>query len=57
MYKPTTALKLLLSFVITWQGFGAFAQIAKAYESISIAQGLSGGTVFSLLQDKEGFIG
>ncbi len=34
-------------------GLAAFAQKEKAYESISIAQGLSQGMVYDILQDKE----
>lgn len=37
-------------------GFTAFGQKEKTYESISIAQGLSQGMVYDILQDKEGFI-
>lgn len=37
-------------------GLVAFGQNEKAYESISIAQGLSQGMVYDILQDKEGFI-
>ncbi|MFT3910275.1 MAG: ATP-binding protein [Ferruginibacter sp.] len=33
-----------------------FAQPGSAYETISIAQGLSQGMVFDILQDKDGFI-
>ncbi len=37
-------------------GFTTNAQKEKGYESISIAEGLSQGMVFDLLQDAEGFI-
>lgn len=37
-------------------GITAFGQKEKTYESISIAQGLSQGMVYDILQDKEGFI-
>jgi signal transduction histidine kinase/DNA-binding response OmpR family regulator/ligand-binding sensor domain-containing protein len=37
-------------------GITAVAQKPTAYESISIAQGLSQGMVYDILQDKEGFI-
>ncbi|MBX9785362.1 MAG: helix-turn-helix domain-containing protein [Chitinophagaceae bacterium] len=43
-------------FLFLVMGFTAFAQNQKTYESISIAQGLSQGMVYDILQDKEGFI-
>lgn len=48
--------KLLLAIAFTGIAFGAFSQKEKAYESISIAQGLSQGMIFDMLQDAEGFI-
>ena len=42
--------------VMLLKGTQLAAQTTGAYESISIAQGLSQGMVFDLLQDKEGFI-
>src|SRR6516164_7853939 len=46
----------LFTFTITVPGITAFGQNSDAYESISVAQGLSQGMVFDILQDKEGFI-
>jgi signal transduction histidine kinase/DNA-binding response OmpR family regulator/ligand-binding sensor domain-containing protein len=53
--------RLLPLRIIIFLGFiclsrGAAAQTTNPYETISIAQGLSQGMVFDILQDKEGFI-
>ncbi len=45
-----------MSLAIIWSGISVSAQTSNAYQSISIAQGLSQGMVFDILQDKEGFI-
>jgi signal transduction histidine kinase/DNA-binding response OmpR family regulator/ligand-binding sensor domain-containing protein len=56
MHKNLISLTLFVALSTTWFGQGAAAQNATGYESISIAQGLSQGMVFDMLQDKEGFI-
>lgn len=48
--------KLLPVLLFLGTGLSVFAQNQKTYESISIAQGLSQGMVYDILQDKEGFI-
>lgn len=48
--------KLLLAIAFCGLAPPSFSQKEKAYESISIAQGLSQGMVFDMLQDEEGFI-
>jgi ligand-binding sensor domain-containing protein len=48
--------KLLLAIAFLGLAPEVFGQKEKAYESISIAQGLSQGMVFDMLQDEEGFI-
>ena len=48
--------QLLLLLLFFGIGQKASAQKEKAFESISIAQGLSQGMVYDILQDKEGFI-
>jgi signal transduction histidine kinase/DNA-binding response OmpR family regulator/ligand-binding sensor domain-containing protein len=48
--------KLILALLFSLTGLIAFSQTEKDYESISIAQGLSQGMVYDILQDKEGFI-
>ena len=47
---------LLFCMVLLLCGRVAFSQQNNNYKSISIAQGLSQGMVFDILQDKEGFI-
>jgi ligand-binding sensor domain-containing protein len=49
-------IQLLLLILVFGIGQKASAQKENAYESISIAQGLSQGMVYDILQDKEGFI-
>lgn len=56
MYKNFIIVKTVLTLTIIWLGWSAPAQTRNAYESISVAQGLSQGMVFDILQDKEGFI-
>ncbi len=56
MYKPLLMFKLILSLALIWPAINVCAQTANAYESISVAQGLSQGMVFDMLQDQEGFI-
>jgi len=48
--------KFLLSVAFAGVVSAIFGQKEKAYESISIAQGLSQGMIFDMLQDEEGFI-
>jgi signal transduction histidine kinase/DNA-binding response OmpR family regulator/ligand-binding sensor domain-containing protein len=48
--------KFLLSVAFAGVVSAIFGQKEKAYESISIAQGLSQGMIFDMLQDTEGFI-
>jgi signal transduction histidine kinase/DNA-binding response OmpR family regulator/ligand-binding sensor domain-containing protein len=50
------SLTLLIALSTTWFVQGTAAQNMAGYETISIAQGLSQGMVFDMLQDKEGFI-
>ncbi len=47
---------LLLAIAFCGLAPPSFCQKEKAYETISIAQGLSQGMVFDMLQDEEGFI-
>ncbi len=54
--KQLSHIKLLLTVLFTGVAAVASGQKEKDYESISIAQGLSQGMIFDLLQDKEGFI-
>ncbi len=56
MHKTLISIKAFLTVTITWWVFVTTAQTPPAYESISIAQGLSQGMVYDILQDKEGFI-
>ncbi len=49
-------IKLLLTSTLFGIAVAAPGQKEKDYESISIAQGLSQGMVYDILQDKEGFI-
>ena len=60
IYSTVSRSKLTISFflslVMILQGLQVAAQTSGSYESISIAQGLSQGMVFDLLQDKAGFI-
>jgi signal transduction histidine kinase/DNA-binding response OmpR family regulator/ligand-binding sensor domain-containing protein len=56
MYKHLINLTLLIALTTTRFVQGVTAQNAAGYEVISIAQGLSQGMVFDMLQDKEGFI-
>ena len=46
----------LLLLIILGNVLDVSGQKEKAYESISIAQGLSQGMIFDLIQDREGFI-
>ena len=56
MPKQLSQIKLLLIVAFIGAAGVAFGQKEKDYESISIAQGLSQGMVFDMLQDAEGFI-
>ncbi len=56
MHKYLISLKLLVALSTNWFAQEAAAQNAAGFETISIAQGLSQGMVFDMLQDKEGFI-
>ncbi|MBP6430939.1 MAG: helix-turn-helix domain-containing protein [Ferruginibacter sp.] len=56
MFKNLISTKLTFTIILLWVSIFAFAQNERAYESISIAQGLSQGMVYDILQDKEGFI-
>ena len=56
MHKNLISIKALLTISIAWCVFVATAQNPPTYESVSIAQGLSQGMVYDILQDKEGFI-
>jgi signal transduction histidine kinase/DNA-binding response OmpR family regulator len=56
MFKNFILTKLTFTITLLWVSHTSFAQKEKAYESISIAQGLSQGMVYDILQDKEGFI-
>ncbi len=56
MHKILISIKALLIVLIMWCSLIATAQNPPAYESVSIAQGLSQGMVFDILQDKQGFI-
>jgi signal transduction histidine kinase/DNA-binding response OmpR family regulator/ligand-binding sensor domain-containing protein len=56
MYRRLSSFVMILWLVLLWTGRSAIAQTSNPYESISIAQGLSQGMVFDILQDKEGFI-
>ncbi|MEP6948517.1 MAG: ATP-binding protein [Ginsengibacter sp.] len=54
MGRPT--LKILLLFVTLFCRMHAVAQTKNTYQTVSIAQGLSQGMVFDILQDRDGFI-
>jgi len=56
MSNPLRNLQTILVFSIACWGLPLFAQKPNSYEVVSIAQGLSQGMVFDILQDKEGFI-
>lgn len=56
MFSTIHHIKLLLTCTLFGLAASAFGQKEKGYESISIAQGLSQGMVYDILQDKEGFI-
>lgn len=54
--RPFTHIKPLAVILFLGVGLAAIGQNVKTFESISIAQGLSQGMVYDILQDKEGFI-
>ncbi len=54
--RSKLAIHFFFSLVIILLGSKMAAQTTVSYESISIAQGLSQGMVFDILQDKQGFI-
>lgn len=56
MFSTIHYIKLLLTCTLFGLAASAFGQKEKGYESISIAQGLSQGMVYDILQDKEGFV-
>lgn len=56
MPKLSNYIKLLLIPGFMLQAAAGLGQKEKAYESISIAQGLSQGMIYDMLQDDEGFI-
>ncbi len=56
MSTTSSHIRFLLTVTLIWVAPAVFAQNEKTYESISIAQGLSQGMVYDILQDKEGFI-
>lgn len=56
MPKYLRQLRVIFLVAFLLPGATASAQKENAYESISIAQGLSQGMVYDILQDKEGFI-
>ena len=60
IYSTVTRYKLTIRFLfclfLILMGTTISAQTSNVYESISIAQGLSQGMVFDILQDNEGFI-
>lgn len=56
MLKIISHIKLLLTIAFIGLAPAVFSQKEKGYESISIAEGLSQGMVYDILQDKEGFI-
>ena len=56
MFQNKQILSLRFSVAFLLWGMLAFSQQNNNYKSISIAQGLSQGMVFDILQDKEGFI-
>ena len=56
MSPRLTTLRAAVTLSILWVGLFAHAQKTADHESISTAQGLSQGMIFSMLQDKEGFI-
>lgn len=55
MLKPVILALFFCGFLLAGPG-SASAQPAPPYETISIAQGLSQGMIFDLLQDRDGFI-
>lgn len=56
MCKTGFRFTLLTTIACICLGFASFAQKEKDYESISIAEGLSQGMVFDMLQDADDFI-
>src|ERR1700712_242251 len=56
MYMSRQPLKIAFFFLILFCGLRVVAQTKDAFQTVSIAQGLSQGMVFDILQDKEGFI-
>ena len=56
MCKQFISFKLITTITLLWVSQLLFAQKEKAYESISIAQGLSQGMILDMLQDEDGFI-
>src|SRR5215218_8995252 len=56
MYHRQPLLRMTFCLAIFCLGRQAVSQTNNYYETISIAQGLSQGMVFDILQDKEGFI-
>src|SRR5258705_5416969 len=56
MYHRLRTLTIIFCVAFTCMGKAASTQAINPYETISIAQGLSQGMVFDILQDKEGFI-
>ncbi len=56
MFQNKQILRLLFCIIMVLWRFVAFSQLTNNYKSISIAQGLSQGMVFDILQEKDGFI-
>lgn len=56
MSNPFMLLKITIIAAISLASFAVFAQQPSAFEIISTEQGLSQGMVFTIMQDKEGFL-
>jgi signal transduction histidine kinase/DNA-binding response OmpR family regulator/ligand-binding sensor domain-containing protein len=56
MFKTLASIKALFTLFILCGAFTVTAQNGPAYETVSIAEGLSQGMVYDILQDREGFI-
>ncbi len=56
MFQNKQIHRAMFFIVLLLCGLRAFSQSKNNYKSISIAEGLSQGMVFDILQDKEGFI-
>ncbi len=56
MFNSSNHIKLLLTFAYIGYATIVFGQKEKIYETLSMAQGLSQGMIFDIIQDEDGFL-